>query len=366
MNSKRWGRLMTIAVMAGAAAACDTTTGPNALATFDADAALDDHRAVDAVLSSNAWKNFQVLGKKASLERLGPAPALAFAGAMELRAIAGTTDAAATARAWANLAGSMAPVAANAPIISNVHRGKTFVYDETIEDYVVSERSGAPSNGVRFILYETESSGKPIVSKETGYFDLLDEGDTSAEDIALRLLLVEGSRTILDYATTLDENGPNGAITVRGFLADDKNRLDFNIDVKGSETPGANKIDVTFEMRVDARDFSIKGSVKGIEEGSSEMGEVDLTVKYGAESFRVDVEGSGGTISGTFYLNGDVFATMSGDSKDPTIVGATGNPPTDVEVLVLLEIIDTVEDIFDFFEDLMDPIEDLVILAVIL
>ena len=34
MGRKRWGRLMTIAVMMGAAAACDSSTGPDGVATF--------------------------------------------------------------------------------------------------------------------------------------------------------------------------------------------------------------------------------------------------------------------------------------------------------------------------------------------
>lgn len=366
MDRKRWGRLMTIAVLAGAAAACDTTTGPDGLATFDANRALDDYAAVDAILASDSWKNFQVLGKKASLARLGPVPTLALEGAYELRGVEGATDARSFAGAWTKLVASMDPVAANAPIISETHRGKTFVYDPDIDDYALSERSGAPANGVRFITYETDGAGKPIVENETGYFDLLDEGDSSAQDIALRLLVVEGSSTILDYATTLDENGPNGTITVDGFLTDGKDRLDFDIDVTGSDQPTSKKLDVTFEMRVDNRSFSINGSVSGIDEGASDMGDVDISVKHGAESLRVDVQGTETSIDGTFYLNGDVFATVSGNPDNPTFLGAGGGDLTQAEVLVLHRIVDVVEDVFDFFEDLMDPIGDLVVLAVIL
>ena len=357
---------MTIAVLAGAATACDTTTGPDALATFDADAALDDYRTVDAILASNSWKNFQVLGNKASLDRLGPVPVIALQSAFELRGIRDASDARGFASEWTKLVAGMGPVAANAPIISDTHRGKTFIYDPAIDDYAVSERTGAPSNGARFIVYETDGAGKPIVENEIGYFDLTDEGDTSVEDIALRLVVVEGSSTVLDYSTTLDVNGPNGRITVDGYLTDGTQRLDFSILATGSDAPSDKTLDVTFEMRVDARNFSINGSVIGADDAAGNTGEVDLSVTHGSESLRVDVEGTESTISGTFYLNGDVFATMSGDPDNPTFVGSTGNGLTQSEALVLREIVDTIEDVFDFFEDLMDPIEDLVVLAVIL
>lgn len=366
MDRKRWGRLMTIAVLAGTMAACDTSTGPDALSTFDTDRALSDYQTVDAILSSNAWQNFQVMGKKASLQRVGPVPSFALQSAMEMRSIEGATDARDYIGRWTALVAGMSPTAAEAPIISDTHRGKTFVYDPSIEDYAVSERSGAPSNGTRFITYELDSSGTPIVENETGYFDLIDEGDNSAEDIALKLVVVEDGSTILNYATRLDENGPNGTVTVDGYLTDGSDRLDFSIDAKGSDTPTKKTLDVTFEMRVDNRDFVINGSVRGMDGGASDTGDIDVSVRHGSESLRVDVDGDESSINGTFYLNGEVFATVTGDPDSPTFQGASGDPLVEAEILVLIEMMDTVEDVFDFFEDLLDPIDDLLVLAVIL
>ena len=68
----------------------------------------------------------------------------------------------------------------------------------------------------------------------------------------------------------------------------------------------------------------------------------------------------------TVYLNGDVFATVSGDAGSPTILGASGNPVTGVELLVLQRVVDTVEDVFDLLEDLLDPVDDLVFLGMLL
>ena len=40
---------------------------------------------------------------------------------------------------------------------------------------------------------------------EIGYADLIDEGDGSVEDIALRFICVQNGIEVLNYATTLDE-----------------------------------------------------------------------------------------------------------------------------------------------------------------
>jgi len=144
----------------------------------------------------------------------------------------------------------------------------TFVYDPETDDYAADpERTGAPETGVRLITYEVDEAGMPIVEQETGYADLIDEGDQSAEDIVLHLIVVQNEITVLDYRTTLDENPNRGALTLHGFLQGDGVRGDFHIEAVGTESEAQTMLDVAFELRVDARDFSITGNVSGIEEG---------------------------------------------------------------------------------------------------
>ena len=109
---------------------------------------------------------------------------------------------------------------------------------------------------------------------QRGYADLIDEGDGSAEDIVLHLTVVENETTVLDYRTMLDENANRGALTVHGFLHGDGVRLDFDIEAVGTETEAHTTLDVAFDLRVDARDFSITGNVSGIEEGTGGLGNI--------------------------------------------------------------------------------------------
>lgn len=372
----RLSRLATIAAVSTFAAGCESSTGPDsepALDTaLDTEAALADYAAMDAALNSAEFAGFQALGGRTPF---GASPA-----AIDLVAAMGapSADGGSSSRAFAlDMArriheadaakGPATSGPAAAPIISDTHRGVTFVYDPVADDYAADpERTGAPETGVRFIMYEVDAAGTPIVEQETGFADLIDEGDGSAEDIVLHLTVVQNEITVLDYRTTLDQNPDRSALTVRGFLHGDGVRLDFVIEAVGTGTEGGTLLDVAFELRVDARDFSVTGNVRGIEDSTEGDGEVNITVRHRTHSIRVDVTGVGGIMEGTFFLNGDIFATVSGPEDDLTILGQGGEPLTFGETLVLHRIVDVIEDVFDFLEDLVDPIDDLVILAILL
>ncbi len=365
MFTRRRSRLATILAAAGFAAACDAGTGPEVETGLDTDAALADYQALQTALGSTEFLGFRALGGRTPF---GGSPAA-------IDAVAGMSapHGAQASRAFALdlfrriQGGQSLTQPAAAPIISGVHRGATFVYDPQLDRYVVDpDRTGAPATGVRFIVYEVDQAGDPIVGQERGYADLIDEGDTSNQDIALRLRVVEGSTTVLDYATTLDDQGTRGELTVSGYLRGDDVRLDFDIHAIGTNDGGTETLDVDFDLAVDARDFSVSGSVSGVEEGKDGAGHIDVTVQHRAASIRADVSGDSGVLDGTIYLNGDVFATVSGPEGDLVFQGADGHTLTWPEMLVLRHIFDCIEDVFDFLEDLVDPVDELVVLGAIL
>lgn len=367
MMKRRLSRL-ALCLLTVAAAACGTSTDPEIGPVLDTDAALEDYEALESVLGSSEFAGFQALGART--------PFGASAAGVDI--VAGLTAPSAEdgGRAFAGrlaealvrnrMARSDGPLAT--PIISVFTRGKTFVYDPVADDYRhAPERTEAPENGVRFIMYEVDEAGVPIVENEIGYADLLDEGEGSAEDIVLRLMVVHMDETVLDYRTTLDIVEGGGTLTVDGFLVGDGTRLDFDIAAAGHETAeGGELLDVTFDLRVDTRDFSITGEVTGIDESDDEVGQIDITVRHRADSIRVDVEGAAGMIDGTVFVNDAVFATVSGPEDDPVFQDATGQPLTLGELLVLRHIFDVFEDVFDFLEDLLDPVDEIVILGIIL
>jgi hypothetical protein len=352
--------LLTLVIIGSA---CETGTDPDSGDAFRA--ALRDYQAVDAAFASSEWASFKALGGRtpygasAAIDLVAGVDDGAFPQSLAARLSDGALSAPSASSEQSGPAG--------APIISTTHRGKTFVYDPARDDYVIDpSRTGAPSTGVRFITYEVDRSGRPIVGRETGYADLIDQGDGSAQDIALRFTVVLDRKTVLDYRTTLNEDGDRGALTARGFLEGDGVKLDFDIEAASRKVANTTELDVQWEIAVDARDFSIVGDVRGAQEGVEGEGDVDLTVRHRDNSFRLDASGEDGQIEATVYLNGEVFATAEGPHDNPTILGRTGEPIAGVELLVLGRIMDWVEDVFDFLEDLLDPIDDLVFWGLVL
>jgi hypothetical protein len=85
--------------------------------------------------------------------------------------------------------------------------GTTYVWNLDSARYVASILAGAPSNGIRFIIYSTLIT--PVVPLDPlGYVDFTDRGTASALSIGLTLVGTSGT-TPVSYAD-LTISGPRG------------------------------------------------------------------------------------------------------------------------------------------------------------
>jgi hypothetical protein len=352
-------------LLSALATGCQETSGPGALSQLNAAAALADYQAMDAVLQSNGWNSFRMTAANLDVTRIGAAPALAARASAALDQLARGGNPRAFAGALTAVANGVAVEVARLPLISEGNRGKTFVYDAERHDWVIDPaQTGAPANGVRFITYQPKGA-EPDATKPIGHADLIDLGGASS-GIALRLIVVEGSLTVLDYETTLEGENGSGHVTVEGFLQNQRDRLDFDIDVRGQNTNGTERGDVSFDLAMAAREFHVSGDVHSEKQNGSEHSTVDLGVRHGTASFRVDIANDLGTLSGDIDLNNAAFAKVSGTAGQAVFKNPSGGDITGTEALVLWRIFDITEDVFDLFEDLVEPIAGLVIMAVIL
>lgn len=358
-------RLAALVLLAGVAACESTTTSPPSLVELDTEAALSDYETLARVLSTQGFAGFLALeGRTPFGERAGIS---AVAG---LDPRAGDSPRGFALRLMETLrqadASSGGPAAA--PLLSGQFLGKTFVYDPALDEYVVDpDRTGAPDNGVRFILYEVDAQDRPRTGREIGYADLLDEGAGSAADVQLRWVAVEAGKTVLDYRTSVDESEGDGRITVDGFVVDDSARLDFSVDVRGRRSGGKELLDMDFDLRVDSREFRVTGEVRGMEDGDGNgSGSVVVAVKHQAHSLRLELDGTPGTVNGSIAVDGDLFATITGDPEDPDVKGASGEPVTAEEAMVVLAVVQIVDDVFTLVEDLVEPVHNLLALGWIL
>jgi hypothetical protein len=356
-------RCLALALATAMAGACsDDPTGPGGGGEFDAAAVDANLNAMDAVFTTPAWQSFEALGLRFNLGGVTPAVAPGW----EALARAEIGGAALGSDATLSAARRLAVAVSSIPVISPGARGTTFVIDPATGDYTPDPaRTDAPSNGVRFILYGVNPiSGEPLLEQEIGHADLVDEGDSTA-GIALRLSVLSGGETYLEYSVSLESDDTSGIIDVDGYIRDAEHRLDFELDISG-----ASGIQQTFDLGVHleiaSRGFEVDVSVSGMETEGSGSGEIRVFVRHGDESIQIDITGSDAEFSAEFRVNGALFATATGDPENREILGAGGEPLTLEEQRVLGHILEAMEDLFEFFGGLLVPAAAIILLGIVL
>jgi len=359
-------RLAALAIIAAFTACADAGTGPDRAFELDTERASEDYDALSAAFSGPELTSLAALGGRTPFSGTAGAALVSLAeNETPVQSDGGRAFAVGLTRRIRAAQSVDSPPAA--PIISESHRGSTFVYDPDSDEYVIDpERDDAPATGVRFVLYEVDASGAPMVEAVIGHADLVDEGDESAEDVALRLVVVIGERTALEYATTLDFTFGRVELGVAGFLQGDDVRVDFEIDVLGTDDAGVETLDVDWDIAVEARSFHLSGSVSGIREDGEGAAAISVDIRHGDASLEVAVEVVDGMLDGSVHVDGELFATVTGPEDDPTFAGEGGRPLSLRELHVLGSIFHVVEDVFDFLEDLVDPVDDLILLGIVL
>lgn len=337
-------------------AACDQATAPGSTDGLDAPAALADYQALQQMFASQGFAGVQSLAGRTPMSSRA---------ALESMRLLPELGSGRSGRTWALqlFRSAQSPTLAKA-IISPRHLGRTFVYNRAVDQYVVdSARTGAPANGVRFVVYEVGPDGKPIPSAEIGRADLIDEGANSGEAIALRLLAVTRGVTTLDYRTRVDVGTSGGRIDVSGFAVEGNNRLDFTVGLEGRTAPGGTSIDADFEFAVTPRNFSIAGTARGIQDGRDGEGKISITARHQENTLALSLDGQGGAVDGRITWNAQPFVTISGPVSAPVLKGTTGQPLTLEEALVVRSVMRMTDDAFDLLEELVEPVGDLVLLG---
>lgn len=228
------GPLLVVGLIAGVAGACGDLAGPGAWSEFDADLTL---RHMDAVLAPLDPGGDFLLGLDLAVVTLEYYGSSAMASAISLRpeaaeglrrALSGSRSAKATAREGDSRPGPDQEARPRVEALTLPWHviGETLEWDP-VDGYVVRGRSGAPSNGVRFVLYRMDpGSGYPIRPLDIiGYLDLTNEGSVQTETVRVRAVRTSGSnRVIADYRVSFSSFGSysEGGMetTARGVLGD--------------------------------------------------------------------------------------------------------------------------------------------------
>jgi hypothetical protein len=360
-----------LALCALTAIACgtDRSTGP------DGDVRLDAHRLTADVAATEQAMRPAVLTSFTALSAhfdLGVTMTAAMAGSRELLAARDDLTMTRSKQLALRTADLLMRAAASdvkpaSPALRPGSLGTTYVYDPGVQRYVAAPgRTGAPPNGVRFILYAVNPvTHEPIVSLEVGHADLIDEGAARPTGLGLRLIVVSEGTTYLDYRVAIDGSATAGILAVSGFLTDGETRLVFDIAASGTAGPTGATMTVAFELGVPARAFSVAGRVEGAHSPSGDLGRVNLVVRSGQTKIELAVTGDDHTVNATILVNEKIFATVTGDHHNPVIRGAGGRELTAEEVEALQGILRLVGGVFELFGNLLKPVAAILVLSTI-
>ncbi len=332
------------AVLAGAGCSKDNATAPLTAPTPPANvgAALTPEtqaglQTMQAALESPAWQSLDAL----SLAGPGGAPVAAAVRPMLMGAAA--TPSAATAatsslvRGVADALKRQAAASPQAKVIPASVLGTTYVFDPEKHCYVADpDRTGAPENGVRYILYAVNPfTHEPVVSAEIGYADLTDEGDDTPNAAALHLKAVSDDVTFVDYAVSLAGSEGAGEINVEGSFFDGTTReasstpsrgkhLAFSIRAHGEQVAAVQSLTVRFRLGVPEDNFELTNDAHA--EASNGNAVVNQSIAIGDHTFVIASAHTANTVDATVTIDGAVFAKIHADASALTVVGADGEP----------------------------------------
>jgi hypothetical protein len=207
--------------------------------------------------------------------------------------------------------------------------GKTFEWDFTAQQYDTTARAGAPSNGVRFILYAIDPlTGDPVApapGTEVGYIDLKDEGSISQPKVHVIVAGVGGAPVYVDYTVSISSQSQAQAkINTAGYItngAGSSDSLRFNgaITLSASTTSISVTEDVSFD--VNSHDIHVRNwqRVTITQSGNTFAISLRLSFRFEHAGEVLTLEGNlnadqaTGDVSGTVTskVDGGLYATCS-------------------------------------------------------
>jgi len=342
-------RSLAAAGLALALAGC--SKDGSAPSEFDPQGTAADMTAAQDAFASGPTASFAAVGGDISLA-LNGSPLVASSAALALSRPSKASE------RYARQIASLIPaggsgIQASVVAIPVEVAGKTFVWDESTDTYVVSDVSGAPSNGVRFLLYAVDPVTlrpvEPVV--ETGYVDVIDQSTAALANV--RVKVVEGNVTYLDYQVVASATTSSGLVTVSGFAFNGTTRANFTLE----HTVGESSFSLDYELDVPSRDLSVDWTATIANISVTEV-VVTLDLAVSGPNGDVRLVGTSGVDGGTFTVkvNGDTFATITLTASSLAITGAGGDPLTSDEEQALEMVFDSYEASLDAFSHLLTPV----------
>jgi hypothetical protein len=351
-------------VSATTLAGCGGGLGPDA--PFNPTGMTTDLQAMNATFASPAFASFSTFSLMFDAALGGSSIVSASTAALDIRGKNAEGIRAAAVRSAQRLAATLKPNSAKvsasrsfgmgsdiAAVPAEV-AGKTFTYDLVTGGYVVSDLSGAPANGVRFILYEvdqvTYAPKDPLV--EIGYVDLIDLSAGTTQ--AARVIVVIEDVTYIDYRVSASSSVSSGRVSVIGYVTDGNTQANINLQSSVTYTGG---LTLTYSLDLPTRDVSIDLTVSA-SDISQPAGTIHINLSLRGPNGSVSMTGQFTDTTGnlTVRINGDGFATVTTSGTTTTITRTDGTPLADDELQALEGVFQIQADAFVSFDQMLAPV----------
>ncbi len=195
--------------------------------------------------------------------------------------------------------------------------GSTFEWSEDGDGYIITGRSGAPADGLRFVVYDRSAS--PFA--EVGFVDVTDESDVAPGSRGVHLEKEDVTR--LDYV--IDESAPApGDIAAAGFITGGVRRADFDVSQVVSALSDGFRVELDYSLALTEPIITLEVDYT-LDVGLVTSGSADFAATFvdGPDRLVIDMTQSPeGAIDGTGRLNGEVAFTITDDGTgQPLFLG---------------------------------------------
>jgi hypothetical protein len=238
-------------------------------------------------------------------------------------------------------------------------RGKTYVYNPDVGSYeVASDRTDAPANGIRIVLYAWDAlSGAPASPlTEIGHVDLIDQSTSTQNRLSVVLVRASDNAQLLNYTITHTVTSSRESFSIAGSANNGTTSVTFNL----SGTASASSASATFDLSAPSVGLTVHFEVSV--SALTEQARVGLALGYDGHTLSVSISLSATGISGEIRFDGKRYATFS-MTYDPstgsvttTFKKANGQPLTAAEIEAITSLFERALGFGDFWTGLLWPV----------
>lgn len=338
---ERWLRGAPLAALVVAAAACgDDPAGPGSGDPFDPEQSSAAFSEMQTALEGNADVAADLEYVAGVLDTLPAAAQFV----QPVRVAASSTSALVRPVRGTRLAVGFTRVAASADALLPADLlGKTFEWDDVETKYVLTARAGAPSNGIRFIVYDRTT----VPPTENGYLDVTDDSSPAVDRLGVKL--VKNDVTRLDYDIAVTGGTSSATASIAGFVTDGSDQVDFDVMETLTETADGFRIDVDYSMSLADEPLSVNLAY-ALDVGTTVTADFTATFVNGLNTLVLDLsQDAEGAYDGAVRWNGDLVMTVAGDGGgDPVFLGPEGEALTPEEAAAIQQMFEIASEGLDF------------------